>query len=200
MPKVVDHQQRRRELVEATWRIIARRGSAGATMREIAAEAGFANGALKPYFPTKAQLIQATYEFVFDRTNRRVTAATCGLTGLAALEVFCREVLPLDEERRDEARVVTVFWGEAAHDPEGAALHARSMAQWRESLAEWLRQGRDDGDLHGSIDVVTAGDVLLNFMLGAQISVVLDQAATSGEALDGQLADQLERLGALSQP
>ena len=75
MPKVVDHGQRRQELVEATWRIIARHGLSGATMRQIAAEAGFANGALKPYFPTKAELVEATYAFVFDRTNRRVEVA-----------------------------------------------------------------------------------------------------------------------------
>jgi len=56
MPKVVDHAQRKRELVESTWRVIARLGLAGATMRQIAEEAGYANGALKPYFPTKMDL------------------------------------------------------------------------------------------------------------------------------------------------
>ncbi|MBA4102389.1 MAG: TetR/AcrR family transcriptional regulator, partial [Arthrobacter sp.] len=36
MPKIVDHDERRLELVDATWRIIARQGLEGATMREIA--------------------------------------------------------------------------------------------------------------------------------------------------------------------
>ena len=40
MPKIVDHDQRRIELVDATWRIIARLGIESATMREIALEAG----------------------------------------------------------------------------------------------------------------------------------------------------------------
>ena len=44
MPKIVDHDQRRRELVDASLRIIVRQGLAGATMRDIATEAGFANG------------------------------------------------------------------------------------------------------------------------------------------------------------
>lgn len=39
MPKIVDHDQRRRDLVEATLRIILRQGLAGATMRDIATEA-----------------------------------------------------------------------------------------------------------------------------------------------------------------
>ncbi|NKX50543.1 TetR family transcriptional regulator, partial [Arthrobacter deserti] len=99
MPKIVDHDQRRGELVNATWRIIARGGMEGATMREIAAEAGFANGALKPYFPPKDDLLTFAFGHVFNQTNRRMAAATAGLEGLAALRAYCHEILPLDEER-----------------------------------------------------------------------------------------------------
>lgn len=194
MPKVVDHQQRRRDLVEATWRIIARHGISGATMRQIAAEAGFANGALKPYFPTKAELIEATYAFVFDRTNRRVEVATRGLDGLAALGAFCREVLPLDAERLDEARVVISFWQEAAHDPRGAELNNTSMAQWRRSMAEWMGQAREAGELEAAVDIPAAADVLLNFLLGCQISAVIDRDSTTPVELERQLTAQLDRL------
>jgi AcrR family transcriptional regulator len=196
MPKVVDHRQRQRELVEATWRIIARRGIEGATMRQIAAEAGFANGALKPYFPTKAELIEATYAFVFDRTNRRVEVAAEGLAGLAALEAFCREVLPLDAVRLDEARVVISFWQQAAHDPHAAALNNASMAEWRRSLAAWLAQGRESGDLQDGVDPPAAAEVLLNFLLGTQIAAVVDSQATTAVGLEAQLAAQLDRLRA----
>ncbi len=196
MPKVVDHQQRRGELVEATWRIIARQGISGATMRQIAAEAGFANGALKPYFLTKAELLEATYGFVFDRTNRRAEVATRGLDGLAALEAFCREVLPLDAERLDEARVVISFWQEAAHDPRGAALNNASMAQWRRSMADWMVQGRAAGELDAAVEIPAAGDVLLNFLLGCQVSAVIDHDATTPADLERQLAAQLDPLHA----
>lgn len=196
MPKVVDHEQRKRGLVEATWRIIARHGLSGATMRQIAAEAGFANGALKPYFPTKAELIEATYGFVFDRTNRRVDVATRGADGLAALEAFCREVLPLDAERLDEARVVISFWQEAAHDQRGAELNNTSMAQWRRSMKGWMGQAREAGELDAAVDIPTAGDALLNFLLGSQISAVLDQTATTPVNLERQLANQLDLLRA----
>ena len=76
MPKIVDHDARRLELVEVTWKVIARRGFDGVTLRDIAAEAGFANGALKPYFPTRASLIRATFSHVFGRTNSRIATST----------------------------------------------------------------------------------------------------------------------------
>lgn len=194
MPKVVDHEARRRELVRATWRIIARNGLSGATMREIAAEAGYANGALKPYFATKADLIEATYAYVFDRTNERVARAVLGLTGLAALEAFCRQVLPLDSVRLDEARVVIPFWQEAAQDAARAELNNRSMAQWRESMAGWLVQARSAGDLAHRVDVPTSVEVLLTYLLGAQITAVLDPGIGSPRRLEQQLQAQLDAL------
>ena len=86
VPKIVDHDQRRLELVDATWRIIARLGMEGATMREIAEEAGFANGALKPYFPTKDLLLTSAFGHVFNRTNQRIATMTDGLSGVASEE------------------------------------------------------------------------------------------------------------------
>ncbi|MGR3938530.1 TetR family transcriptional regulator [Streptomyces sp. BRA346] len=50
MPKIVDHNARRRLIVKSVWALIGRRGLAAVTMRELAAEAGFANGGLAPYF------------------------------------------------------------------------------------------------------------------------------------------------------
>src|SRR6476661_5623189 len=109
VPKIVDHDERRLELVDATWRIIARQGLESATMREIATEAGFANGALKPYFPTKDTLLEFAFSHVFNRTNLRIAEVTAGRTGLDALRAFCLEVLPLDDERVTEARIAVPF-------------------------------------------------------------------------------------------
>ena len=81
MPKIVDHDERRLELVDATWRIIARLGIEGATMREIATEAGFANGALKPYFPTRDTLLDVRVRPRLQPENRAIVAVTEANTG-----------------------------------------------------------------------------------------------------------------------
>ena len=191
MPKIVDHDQRRVELVDATWRIIAEKGLDGATMRDIAAEAGFANGALKPYFPSKDRLLDFAFEHIFSQTNRRMEAATAGLSGLAALRAYCHEILPLDDERVSEARVAIAFWQKALRDPAKTALHERSMAQWRESLAQLLR-GADFPDSGASIE--TAVGAIMDLVLGAQITATLSPAHHTPEKLVEQL-DYL--LGAL---
>ncbi len=188
MPKIVDHDERRLELVDATWRIIARHGMEGATMREIATEAGFANGALKPYFPTKESLLEFAFRHVFNRTNRRVADVAANKSGLAALHAFCLEVLPLDEERVNEARIVIPFWQKAIGDPQKAGIHQQSMDQWLAVIGQYLAEARDAGEINTPVsDAVLAGQ-LLNMLLGSQIMAAL---APDGDA-DPGLIDQLE--------
>ena len=193
MPKIVDHDERRLELVDATWRIIARLGIEGATMREIALEAGFANGALKPYFPTKDTLLEFAFGHVFNRTNQRVARVTEGKSGLQALRAFCLEVLPLDEELINEARIVIPFWQKAINDPQKAEIHQQSMEEWLAAIRRYLAEARDAGDVRAAVDDATLASQLLNMLLGAQIAAAL--AADPGA--DSGLADQLEGFLAL---
>ena len=194
MPKIVDHDARRLELVEVTWRVIARRGFDGVTLRDVAAEAGFANGALKPYFPTRASLMRATFTYVFGRTNARIENATRGLGGLDALRSFALEVLPLDADRLDEARVVIPFWQMAIHEREFAEVNDEAMAQWRELIRGWILEGIGDGSLRRGIEVAQAAESLLTFLLGAQVVAVLDADFNRPLMLQGQLDVQLRML------
>lgn len=192
MPKIVDHDERRLELVDATWRIIARQGLEGATMREIALEAGFANGALKPYFPTKDMLLEFAFGHVFNRTNSRIAGVTEGKSGIQALRAFCLEVLPLDEERINEARIVIPFWQKAVNDPQKAEIHRRSMDEWVTTIRRFLAEARDNGDIRAAVDDSILAGQLLNMLLGAQIDAALAPAGRteSGhtDQLDGYLA------------
>jgi AcrR family transcriptional regulator len=187
VPKIVDHDERRLELVDATWRIIARQGLEGATMREIAMEAGFANGALKPYFPTKDTLLEFAFSHVFNRTNQRIAEAIPGKTGLAALRAFCLEVLPLDEERINEARIVIPFWQKAVNDPQKARIYQQSMAEWRTTIRRYLQEARDAGDVSTAVDDTSLAGQLLNMLLGAQIEAALAPAGQVGPGLGEQL-------------
>jgi AcrR family transcriptional regulator len=194
MPKIVDHDQRRVELVNATWRIIARDGMEGATMREIAAEAGFANGALKPYFPTKDDLLTFAFGHVFNQTNRRMAAATTGLEGLAALRAYCHEILPLDEERISEARIVIPFWQKALTDPAKAKLHEESMNLWRSTILEHLAQARSAEQVRTQVPDEEIAGFLMSVVLGAQITAALTPSRHAPKQLVAQLDGYLQLL------
>jgi len=194
MPKIVDHDQRRTELVDATWRIIARHGIEGTTMRQIAAEAGFANGALKPYFPTKDDLLSFAFGHVFGQTSKRMLDATKGTTGLVALRAYCLEILPLDDNRISEARIVIPFWQRALTDPAKAQLHDTAMLEWREALHTCLAQAREAGEIHTAVPDDDIVGHLMTVVLGAQITAVLSPVEHSPDQLVGQLDGYLRLL------
>ncbi len=192
MPKLVDHEVKRREILEVTWRIIATRGADAATMREIAREAGHANGALAYYFANKDALVEAAYVYVYDRTNDRIREATAGLRGLAALRAFLVEVLPTTELTRLEARIVLPFWSRTVADQHFAELNDAAMQRWRRELGDLLRQGREDGDVAvGTPDDVLA-EQLLAMAMGLQVLATTHgsptTAATQLAVLDAFLA------------
>ena len=145
-------------------------------------------------------MIRATFTHVFGRTNGRIQAATRELEGLEALRGFAGEVLPLDADRLDEARVVIPFWQIAIHDAAFAELNDQAMAQWREWIDGWILQGVERGELRAGIDRAASAEALLTFLLGAQIVAVLDTRFNGPFQLLEQLEMQLRLLGAGSEP
>src|SRR5215472_14196237 len=113
MPKIVDWDARRDEILSATWRVIARDGIARATIRAIAREAGCSRGILAHYFDDKADILGSALVMSHRRVVTRMEARAAGLTGLAALRAIVLEALPLDDERDLEAQIEISFWGRA---------------------------------------------------------------------------------------
>jgi AcrR family transcriptional regulator len=169
------HAAKREEILGVAWRLIAREGLRAANMRNIAAAAGYANGALAYYFSGKEDLLRAAFTHVFERTERRIAEATQGARGLTAIRLTCREILPEDEDKLLEARIVLPFWAEAAQDQACADLHERSIQVWRVKLRRHLREAaqlREVRDL-GSKEAAIAVEQLLTMLMGAQVMGVL---------------------------
>ena len=66
MPKIVDHDAYRRELVEKATQLFSGHGFSGLGMRQIANELGISKSALYHYFPSKELLFSACTEYVVD--------------------------------------------------------------------------------------------------------------------------------------
>ncbi|GAA0330566.1 TetR/AcrR family transcriptional regulator [Bacillus carboniphilus] len=73
MPKLVDHEKRKKQIAEATWKVIVEQGMKGATVRNIAKEAGVSLGALRHYFSSQEELLTYSMELVKVRVTERVT-------------------------------------------------------------------------------------------------------------------------------
>lgn len=125
MPKVVDQDQRREEIVRAFGRVVRREGLAGASVRAVAAEAGLSPGALRHYFDRQDALIHFAAASMHRQVALRVQATMAELgegDGLAMLE----ELMPLDDRRRDEFDVWLALVIAGASDPALATISRES--------------------------------------------------------------------------
>jgi TetR/AcrR family transcriptional regulator, transcriptional repressor of bet genes len=67
MPRVVDHEERRWQIVFALWLVIAQQGIEGVSLRHVAAEAGVSMGRIQHYFGTKDALVLAGCTALVER-------------------------------------------------------------------------------------------------------------------------------------
>ncbi|MCB7071479.1 TetR family transcriptional regulator [Caldibacillus sp. 210928-DFI.2.22] len=110
MPKIVDHDNRKKAIAEATWQVILEQGMKGATVRNIARKAGLSLGALRHYFSTQEELLIYAMDLVKERVAERVEKIA--LKNLPPKEMILQmllEIVPTNETTRAEMEVWLEF-------------------------------------------------------------------------------------------
>lgn len=134
MPKYVDADLRRQDVVEAVFRIIASDGLERASLREVADEAGLAVGSVRHYFSSSEELLVHSFGVVVDRITSRLDEAAQAVAACppatsehrAAVLTLLGQILPLDEERAVDSCVWLAFKNAARIRPFLAAEADRS--------------------------------------------------------------------------
>jgi AcrR family transcriptional regulator len=173
MPKIVDWDERRDEILSATWRVIARNGIAGATIRAIAREAKCSAGILAHYFDDKEDILGSALLLSHRRVGARMTAAATGLAGLAALRVVMLEALPLDERRDTEAQIEISFWGRALGNSRLRELQHSEFERLCRRLHGHLQEAVSLGELADGYDLALATHQLVVLIDGLSAERVL---------------------------
>ena len=133
MPKVVDIAERRAELAAAAAQLIARAGVGAATLRDVAAEAGWTTGALTHYFADKRELLLFTFRSSLAQRHAAREARDQGRPKEALLHSL-EGALPLDDDGRRHWMVTVAFSAQAAGDEE---LSRAQRDAYRDFRAGW---------------------------------------------------------------
>ncbi len=194
MPKVIDHDQRRSDIIDVTWALIVKGGLEAATMREIASEAGFANGALKHYFPGKDEIIQGTYDRALGMMSEGVASAVGDATGLEALRAIVYASAPLTEEAIVAGRVLLSFWERAMSNDDLHQAYLSHLTSWRGGLRTYIEQGRAAGDIVSSTPDEQLVDEIVLINVGANVMSLIAPHLSTPALLEAQLDAFFERI------
>ena len=167
MPKIVDHEKRREEIVQAAREVVLESGSAGLTLRRLAQQMGVANGALRLYFSTKSEVIEALFQDAVARTRADLVArGYYSQRGLAGLRTIYAILLPRDAEGVANLRIPVALQSEITTDPELAAVWVEAQEMLRDRTVQHLQEAIDDGEVDGRHPAEVTTYLLMNFAFG----------------------------------
>ena len=194
MPKTVDHEQRRRELAEALWRIARRDGLEAATVRHVAAEAGASVGLVQHYFTSKDEMLQFALVRLGTELETRLITKITALGNppdpYDVIWIVMCERLPLTRRRQAQTQVMVAWLGRVALRHDLNRYLVDGTVRMRDYLAGQLLIGQQRGQVRPELDPSSAADALLglNEGLAAQIVVGIHTAASSKRVLANHLA------------
>lgn len=195
MPKQVDHDVRRQELAEAACAVVARDGVDGASLRTVAAEAGWSVGSMRHYFATKADLLVFALGHVGDRIDARIAATPKPADALDGLRAAVAEMLPLDDARRREALVWLAFVARAGVEPGLTAAAERVWRSIHTPLVHRLQRAVDAGDLPADLAVEPAALALQATVDGLVVHLATTPGLVSSAEALAVVDAQLRALG-----
>jgi AcrR family transcriptional regulator len=173
MPKIVDHDARREEIVDAVWRVISRDGIASATTRAIAEEAGCSNGVLSHYFPDKTALLHAALQIGYRRTEEKVQQCLASSSGLAALRAILLLTVPITTEALVGNQVELAFLGHAVGNRKLQRQHHALYERFRGIVRQLLLDARRAGEIAPDTDVDVVADTLVAMIDGLGMEACL---------------------------
>ena len=130
MPRIVDHAQRRREIVAAVWAVIATGGIESVSLRTVAAHAGVSVGRIQHYFASNEALLRHGCEVMLTDAQTQFAAQTAELTPTQTLRTLVLRAVPTSPD----FAVGTIVWS-------AYVLKSRDD----EVIAGFVRQAHDDG-------------------------------------------------------
>lgn len=170
MPRLVDHEERRRQLTDATALEIERVGLGSVRLRDVARAAGWTTGTVTHYFPDKRALLLATFRSRTKLAHARFEAAAA--VGGSMVDAKLAAILPLDEEGLLNWKVWLAFWGAAVGDSGLAAEQRHRYETFRAGLEEAVQADQGAGRIAPDMDPAELARHLATLLDGIAVQVV----------------------------
>lgn len=155
MPKIVDHAQRRTEIVHALWQVIYLKGIDGVSFRSVAEAAGISIGRVQHYFPSRSELILEGCRQIVDSAEAAgpegadASSDPGSAKAVSALREFCFAFIPTGETMRIGASVWYTYVARAVMDEQIAdIIRASDRATLELGIRLYRAVGEGDGAAH----------------------------------------------------
>ncbi|EMD24793.1 TetR/AcrR family transcriptional regulator [Amycolatopsis azurea] len=193
MPKRVDHQERRRGIAEALFRIAAAQGLQAVTLRAVASEAGISMNLVQYYFSTKEEMLRFAWrrmvELTMESAGKTVGDAMATEDERTIVRAYLTAVLPEGERDRMLAAVQIAYFAvdvtRGSQDPDQEPL----LPHLVNAVTDLLRKAQEKGDIPARLDPRLEADSLATMSAGLVTAIMVDAytAERAAEIVDYRL-------------
>lgn len=180
-------QQRREHIILAATRIVAEQGLSTLSVRTVASKAGCSRGLVEHYFRNKSLLLIASNDWANAVYLKRVEAAVGDKSGLEALEIRLRNLLPYNEIIEDEWKVRIAFWHQGATMPSVEEANSRSFYAVYTAILDDMNKAQAAGQIAAKIPLRVASELLLMTVIGLCTSSMNDARLRAKVPLDRRI-------------
>lgn len=113
MPRIIDHDKRRREIAHIVQELLLERGIESLTIRDVAERAGFSTTVVCHYFRSKRDMLIFTQA---EARGRATTAISAGIAEGVDMLHCLERILPITYQLKLDWHTWFAFWGMAAED------------------------------------------------------------------------------------
>lgn len=183
-------EDRRAAILAAAVAVIARRGVAATTVRDVAAELGTSSGLIHHYFTSMDDLLAAAFAQVAG-TDLEVTidAVGRGQTALGRLELFLAAYSRADAADLGGMQMWLDAWAEAARRPAVRRASRALNVAWHDLLIDIIRAGISEETM-SSDDPTASAWRILSLLDGLAL-----QTVAHGDVISASQADAWSREG-----
>ncbi|MDH9161342.1 TetR family transcriptional regulator C-terminal domain-containing protein [Staphylococcus succinus] len=105
MPKIVDHEERKKKIAKVIWEIIENDGIEEASIRKISAKANISTGQLRHYFSTQDEILIFIVDYYLDKGKIRAIQKNRKGSTLKIIKDIFLEIIPVDKDRKIETQL-----------------------------------------------------------------------------------------------
>jgi AcrR family transcriptional regulator len=182
--------QTRARLLEAAAQVYARRGLDGATLDEVAAEAGFTKGAVYAHFGNKENLMLALVEeYLTGQVVEQLSLFTRDRATWERPLAGSERWMDRLQERPDRFRLFVELWAQAQRDDRLRARLASGLQALRSTFARFASESAADAGIDPPSGVEEQfANVTLALGLGLAMLKLTDPGEVSGKLLGTTLS------------
>jgi AcrR family transcriptional regulator len=179
---------RRREIIEGFFKVVAEKGFAGASIREITEAAGVSKGVLHHYFVNKKEMVLGVMDHVLDTY---ISELQEGLEGhesaTAKMEFVLAWFQDLGRFGMEFSRAWMEFWILSKTDEDIAKALRNCYGQITDLLHKIIQEGIEAGEF-AEVDPALCANMIVASLEGTTMLWVVSPKATPVEAMNDEIA------------